>query len=110
LLAHLSAQCCKEVEFAAVRVLKTQRIPAGANNEVGTVLLHEAQIVGSGIETVAQDDFARLVRETLQVLRPAPIGQRDVIDLSARQIVSDMQTPGRTVSTGLANRGRVNDP
>ena len=38
-------------------MLKTQRVPAGAHNEVGTVPLHKLQIVGSRIDTIAQHDL-----------------------------------------------------
>ena len=109
-LLGLSGERRKQVESCAVRVQQAQRVPAGTHDEVRAGLDHGPQIARSRIVAVAQRDIARRVGEALQVLGTVHIGQLNMIHLPARQVVADMQPPGRAIGTRLADRGSIERP
>src|SRR5216683_2240791 len=103
-LLDLSGKRCKEIKRLAVRLQQAQRVPAGTHDEVGTGLHHRPQIARSRIVAITQHDIARPVAEALKVLGTMQVGQLKLIDLTRCQVVADMQTPCRAVSSRLADR------
>src|SRR3979411_2106339 len=106
-LLDLSGKRCKEIERLAVRLQQAQRVPAGTHDEVCTGLYHRPQIARSRIVAITQYDIAGPVAEALKILGTMQVGQLELIDLTGCQVVTDMQTPCRAVSSRLADRRSI---